>query len=215
MADQKACGFCGAPQNEVREGRLIKGKGNALICEECLEACSETVSKQRAKSLKTEDVVLRKPKEIKQYLDEYVISQERAKRDVAIAVYNHYKRREAHRQKKADGVEIQKSNILMLGPTGTGKTEIFRTISRMLKIPFYVQDCTRLTQQGYVGDDADDMLRGVVQSAGGDIERAEWGIILLDEFDKLARKSGRSASGYRDVTGEGVQQGLLKVLEGS
>lgn len=212
----KVCAFCNTPENELPKGGLISSKGSAqvCICLTCIEQGYNWIQKQRVKEVKPDEPTLGKPKDIKGFLDEHIISQERAKRDIAIAVYDHFKRRDAARTKKTD-VEIQKSNILLLGPTGTGKTETFRAISRMLKVPFYIQDCTRLTQAGYVGDDVEDMVRGLVQAAGGDAARAEWGIVLLDEFDKLARKSGRSASGYRDVSGEGVQQGLLKALEGA
>lgn len=168
----------------------------------------------RAKDLAAKDKgrSLGKPTEIKAYLDTHVISQERLKKDLATAVYHHYKRRA--RSKLSSDVEIQKSNILILGPTGSGKTESIRALTKYLQIPMYIQDCTRMTQAGYVGDDTEDVLRGLVEAANGSIENAEWGIVLLDEFDKLARKSGRGASGYRDVSGEGAQQGLLKMIEG-
>jgi len=211
--DHELCSFCGSEKNEVPNNRLIKGQGGSFICESCIGDASNLIANAAAKDKKTE-TKLGTPHEIKAYLDQHIIAQERLKRSVATAVYHHFKRRDAARAKKAGAAKIQKSNMLVLGPTGSGKTETFRAISEMLKVPFYVQDCTRLTQQGYVGDDSDDMLRGLVQNAGGDIQRAEWGIILLDEFDKVARKSGRSASGYRDITGEGVQQGMLRTLEG-
>jgi ATP-dependent Clp protease ATP-binding subunit ClpX len=213
MPSVEKCSFCGREKNEVPDGKFIKGKGEALICNDCVEQASTLILTSKPKDSK--EPTLGKPREIKAYLDEHIISQERLKRSVATAVYHHFKRRDAARLKKAGSVKIQKSNMLILGPTGSGKTETFRAISEMLKVPFYVQDCTRLTQQGYVGDDSDDMLRGLLQAAGGDVDRAQWGIILLDEFDKIARKSGRSASGYRDITGEGVQQGMLRTLEGS
>ena len=212
--DHEACSFCGSAKNEVPHNRLIKGSGNAFICDTCIDGASNLISRSAASKDKKKEPTLGSPHEIKAYLDSHIISQERLKRSVSTAVYHHFKRRDAARIKKAGDVKIQKSNMLVLGPTGSGKTETFRAISEMLKVPFYVQDCTRLTQQGYVGDDSDDMLRGLVQNAGGDIQRAEWGIILLDEFDKIARKSGRSASGYRDITGEGVQQSMLRTLEG-
>ncbi len=214
MATGEECSFCGRAKNEVPNGRFIKGSA-ALICQDCISSASDLFAKTKASDAKKGDPVLGTPHEIKAYLDDHIISQNRLKTRVATAVYHHYKRRDAVRLKKAGNVEIQKSNMLILGPTGSGKTETFRAISRYLKLPFYVQDCTKLTQQGYVGDDAEDMLRGLLESAGGDVERAAWGIILLDEGDKIARKSGRSASGYRDITGEGVQQGLLRMIEGA
>lgn len=214
MPSVEKCSFCGHEKNEVPGGRFIKGQGDALICDDCVGNAASMLGSSKPKDSKKEPT-LGKPREIKAYLDQHIISQERLKKAVATAVYHHFKRRDAARAKKAGDVKIQKSNMLVLGPTGSGKTECFRAISEMLKLPFYVQDCTRLTQQGYVGDDADDMLRGLLQVAGGDVERAQWGIILLDEFDKVARKSGRSASGYRDITGEGVQQGMLRTLEGA
>lgn len=212
MATVEKCSFCGHEKNEVPNGRFIKGKDAALICDDCVGGAAAIIG---TKPKDNKEPVLGKPREIKAYLDEHIISQEKLKRSVATAIYHHFKRRDSARAKKAGGIKIQKSNMLVLGPTGSGKTETFRAISEMLKVPFYVQDCTRLTQQGYVGDDADDMLRGLLQNAGGDVDRASWGIILLDEFDKIARKSGRSASGYRDITGEGVQQGMLRILEGA
>jgi ATP-dependent Clp protease ATP-binding subunit ClpX len=211
--DHEVCSFCGSEKNEVPNNRLIKGNG-VYICETCVEGASNLIEQSAPKGDKKREPVLGTPHQIKAYLDEHIIAQERLKRAVSTAVYHHFKRRDAARAKKAGSIKVQKSNMLILGPTGSGKTETFRAISELLKVPFYTQDCTRLTQQGYVGDDADDMLRGLVQNAGGDIQRAEWGIILLDEFDKIARKSGRSASGYRDITGEGVQQGMLRTLEG-
>lgn len=204
------CGFCSTPKNELPIGSLISNPaGTVLICKKCIETSHALFDQQEEAK---PEFKLGKPKEIKAYLDQHVIGQERAKVDIAIAVYNHYKRRNL--AKKSE-VEIQKSNILLLGPTGSGKTESFRALSKMLDVPFYGQDASRLTSAGYVGDDVEDILRGLMQAADGDVSRAEWGIVLLDEFDKLARKSGRSASGYRDVSGEGAQQGLLKAIEGT
>jgi len=215
MADDIRCGFCGAAKNEI-QGPLIKGVGSSYICESCILAGSDMVAKRQAKAgASPEAVPLRKPREIHKFLDQFVIGQERLKKDVSIAVYNHFKRRDRANMRKAGEVEVQKSNMLVTGPTGTGKTETFRAIARMLRVPFYIQDCTNLTQAGYVGGDVEDILRGLMQEAGGDPEKAQWGIVLMDEFDKLARKSGRSASGYRDVSGEGVQQSLLKMIEGT
>jgi ATP-dependent Clp protease ATP-binding subunit ClpX len=209
------CGFCGRPRNEVKN--LISASDDGpFICNRCVEQSSKALlSAARDEAAKAEEP-LRKPREIKALLDEHVISQEKAKIDVSVAVYQHYKRRDAiKRGLSPEGVDPQKSNILLMGPSGCGKTEVARTVARMLNVPFYVGDATRLTQAGYVGDDVETLLQGLIQAADGDVERAEWGIIFLDEIDKLARKTGRGATGYRDVTGEGVQQALLKILEGS
>jgi ATP-dependent Clp protease ATP-binding subunit ClpX len=209
------CGFCGRPRNEVKT--LISGSDEGpYICNRCVEQSAKAIIENAAKEAASKEEPLKKPREIKAILDQHVIAQEKCKTDVAIAVYNHYKRREAAKSGCIpEGVEVQKSNILLLGPSGTGKTEVARTVARMLNVPFHVGDATRLTQAGYVGDDVESLLQGLIQAADGDIERAQWGIIFLDEIDKLARKSGRGATGYRDVTGEGVQQALLKILEGS
>lgn len=211
---QRSCSFCKKPENEVKT--LVGNEGGPLICNRCAEQVFQVLAKDAKTKVLTEEKPLLKPKGIRAFLDGYVISQERAKVDIAVAVYNHYKRREHTKQGVTEigDVEIQKSNILMLGPTGTGKTEIARTIAKMLGVPFYVADATKMTQAGYVGEDVESMLQGLISDAGGDIQRAQWGIIFVDEFDKIARKSGRSASGYRDVTGEGVQQAMLKMLEG-
>lgn len=214
----KHCGFCGKPQNEVK--KLVSSpKGDQHICNACIGGCVEALGATHEPAAKKEEP-LRKPKEINEFLGQYVIAQDAAREDIAVAVYNHYKRREvARRGLIADAelatVEIEKSNILLMGPTGTGKTHIARTVARMLGVPFYVADATRFTQAGYVGDDVESMLQGLIAAATNDVERAQWGIIVIDEIDKLARKSGRNASGYRDVTGEGVQQALLKLIEGS
>jgi len=171
-----------------------------------------------------ENEPLKRPYEIKALLDEFVISQEDAKRAIAIALYEHARRREIHlsggtltidTDNGPEEVEVEKSNILQLGPSGTGKTHIARSVARMLDLPFFVADATRLTQAGYVGDDVETLLQGLLADANGDLERAQWGILFIDEIDKLARKTGRGATGYRDVTGEGVQQALLKLVEGS
>lgn len=208
------CSFCNRPRNEVKQ--LIAGGDNGpFICNRCLKESWSAIQVAEAQATQKTEEPLRKPREIKGLLDEHVIAQDKAKTDIAIAVYNHYKRREAQKRGMTTEVEIAKSNILLTGPSGTGKTEIARSVARMLNVPFHVGDATRLTQAGYVGDDVESLLQGLIQAADGDIERAQWGIIFLDEIDKLARKSGRGATGYRDVNGEGVQQALLKLLEGS
>lgn len=209
------CSFCGKPKNEVK--KLVSG-GTALICDGCIVACVEALGQDpQAHEKRSDEPPLLKPKEIFAFLDDYVIAQTDAKKDVAVAVYNHYRRREAIRKgiRLPDDVEIQKSNILLLGPTGTGKTQIARAIARMLKVPFFNADCTKFTSAGYVGDNVESMLQGLLADCGGDTDRAQWGIVFMDEFDKMARKSGRGATGYRDVSGEGVQQSLLKMLEGT
>ncbi len=218
MADKTIarCSFCNRPRNEVK-ALISANEGGALICNKCVDQSWSALKAAEAKSKEVKEAPLPKPREIKAILDQYVISQETAKQDIAVAVYNHYKRREAMKNPTSnpEHVEIQKSNILLLGPSGTGKTELARSVARMLNVPFYVGDATKLTQAGYVGDDVESLLQGLIQAANQDLERAQWGIIFLDEIDKLARKSGRGATGFRDVTGEGVQQALLKLLEGS
>ncbi len=207
------CSFCSRPRNEVKN--LAGPENGPLICEKCVSALGRTFSEAELKKNEDKAYVLRKPYEIRDFLNGYVIGQDKAKVDVAVAVYEHYKRREATKAGVDLGVEIAKSNMLLLGPSGTGKGEIARTVAKMLGVPFFIGDATKLTQAGYVGDDVESLLQGLIADAGGDIERAQWGIIFIDEFDKLARKSGRGATGFRDVTGEGVQQALLKLLEGS
>ena len=221
MPDMKRCAFCHKPANEVKS--LIQGADGpdgAQICNRCIVAGAKALNREVSPTEEKERPIPN-PREIKAFFDEYVISQERAKKDIAVAVYKHYRRLEA---KKAGGllatdsdlakVEVEKSNILMLGPSGTGKTEIARTVTRMIGVPFYVADATKFTSAGYVGDDVESMIQGLIAAAGNDIERAEKGVIFIDEIDKIARKSGRGATGYRDVTGEGAQQAMLKIIEG-
>jgi ATP-dependent Clp protease ATP-binding subunit ClpX len=229
MADGRLqrCSFCGKAANEVKHIITAKREepGGPAICTMCMDTFQSVLAQRGRREVATnKEEPLKKPSEIVTYLDEYVIGQEKAKIDIALAVYNHYKRRQVLLSGKpicveVDGkpepVEIEKSNILLLGPTGSGKTHIARAIARLLNLPFYVADATKLTQAGYVGDDVESMLQGLIVASDQDIERAEWGIIFIDEFDKLARKTGANASGYRDITGEGVQQALLKLLEGS
>lgn len=209
------CNFCGRPRNEVKA--LVGASDGTHICNGCIDETSKAIAEAERKSESTA-VPLKKPREITALLDEIVIGQEDAKREMAIAIYKHYRRKEVSKNNGVllDGerIEIEKSNILLPGPSGSGKTLIAKAIARMLDVPFYVADCNRLTQAGYVGDDPESVLQGLFADAGQNVERTQWGIVFLDEFDKLARKSGHSPSGYRDVTGEGVQQALLKLIEG-
>jgi len=213
---QSRCSFCGRPQNEVQD--LVGSPPDGpFICNNCLDASQQAIVAKRGSAggrKKNEDFVLPKPRAIYGHLSDYVIGQERAKRTVANAVYSHFKRRKAVESGVDLGVEISKSNILLLGPSGTGKTEIARSIAKILRVPFHVSDVSNLTQAGYVGDDVESIIQGLLGACDNDVEQAQWGVVFLDEMDKIARKSGRNASGYRDVTGEGVQQQLLKLVEG-
>ena len=206
------CSFCNKPQSQVR--KLIAGPNGAYICDECIEVCSEIIEEEFEYDddrREFDDINLLTPEEIKAFLDEYVIGQDEAKKVLSVAVYNHYKRIMAGSDL---GVDLQKSNILMLGSTGCGKTLLAQTLAKILNVPFAIADATALTEAGYVGEDVESILLKVIQAADGDIERAEHGIIYIDEIDKITRKS-ENPSITRDVSGEGVQQALLKIIEGT